>query len=70
MPTAAKADGAYCIPCLLQAMGMGNTGGSAVGDPINTATGNLFEHVMDYTTAGQNPLQMIRYYNSSATQGT
>jgi RHS repeat-associated protein len=56
MPTYAKADGAYSQSC--------NTGGTNVGDPINTATGNLFEHYTDYTTSGQNPLSLIRYYNS------
>ncbi len=61
MPAAAKADG-DCIPC--QGYPVTEVGGAAVGDPINTATGNLFEHVTDYTTSGQNPLQLTRYYNS------
>jgi len=34
------------------------------GDPVNVDTGNLFYHVIDYSTAGPNPLQFIRYYNS------
>ncbi len=34
------------------------------GDPINVGTGNVFEQVTDYTTAGQNPLTYTRYYNS------
>lgn len=34
------------------------------GDPVDIATGNVFLHVVDYTTAGPNPLQFIRYYNS------
>src|ERR1019366_3986199 len=34
------------------------------GDPINPATGNVYETVTDFTTAGQNPLAIIRYYNS------
>jgi RHS repeat-associated protein len=68
MPTDAEADGAYCLPCEMAALGNGpsNVGGASVGDPINVATGNLFEHYMDYTTSGQNPLQLIRYYNSQS----
>jgi YD repeat-containing protein len=62
LPGDAQTDGAYCATCAAQASN--TVGGSSAGDPINTATGNLFEHVMDYTTAGQNPLQIIRYYNS------
>jgi Domain of unknown function (DUF6531) len=34
------------------------------GDPINPATGNVYETVTDFTTGGQNPLAIIRYYNS------
>jgi len=34
------------------------------GDPINVATGNLFEQIVDYQTAGQNTLGFTRYYNS------
>jgi RHS repeat-associated protein len=34
------------------------------GEPINLATGNVFESTMDYRTAGQNPLTFVRYYNS------
>ena len=52
----AEADGAYCYDCY--------TGGCHKGDPINVATGNLFEHYTDYTTAGTNPLSFERYYNS------
>jgi YD repeat-containing protein len=80
MPTDAQADGAYCTPCEMAALGNGgvgtaandpsntvnNIGGASFGDPINVATGNLFEQVRDYTTAGQNPLQLIRYYNSQS----
>ena len=33
---------------------------------INRATGNLFYTVTDYSTAGQNPLAFVRYYNSRA----
>ena len=31
---------------------------------MDVATGNVFLHAVDYTTAGPNPLQFIRYYNS------
>lgn len=41
-------------------------GGYTGGDPVDIASGNVFLHVVDYTTAGQNPLQLIRYYNSNA----
>jgi RHS repeat-associated protein len=39
-------------------------GGCIVGDPIDPSTGNMFEQVNDYTTAGQNPLTFTRSYNS------
>ncbi len=35
-----------------------------VGEPINTATGNVFEQTTDYTTAGPNRLSFTRFYNS------
>lgn len=35
----------------------------AFGDPCSAATGNHFEQRTDFTTAGDNPLQFIRYYN-------
>ena len=38
----------------------GNTGGVAKGDPINIATGNVYEGVTDYTTMGTNPLALTR----------
>jgi len=37
----------------------------AAGDPITTATGNVFEQVTDYETAGQNKLRFVRSYNSA-----
>src|SRR5579883_1461977 len=43
---------------------------SHCGDPVDIATGNVYEQVTDYTTVGQNPLAFIRYYNSMATQDT
>lgn len=38
-------------------------GAFPAGDPVDVATGNVFLHIVDYTTAGPNPLQFIRYYN-------
>jgi RHS repeat-associated protein len=35
-----------------------------VGYPIDTATGNMFEKITDYETAGQNQLRFERSYNS------
>ena len=40
------------------------TGQASGGDPISVGTGNLFESVADYSTAGPNPLSFTRYYNS------
>jgi RHS repeat-associated protein len=37
------------------------------GDPIDPATGNVFESATDYQTAGHHPLAFIRYYNSDAS---
>ena len=34
------------------------------GDPIDVASGNVFEKVTDYETAGPNKLTFARYYNS------
>ena len=39
-------------------------GGCACGEPINVATGNLYESVIDYESGGQNQLRFARYYNS------
>jgi len=39
-------------------------GQAGVGEPISVGTGNVFERVADYATAGQNPLSFTRYYNS------
>ncbi len=33
-------------------------------NPINIANSNLCETVVDYTTEGQNPLSLVRYYNN------
>lgn len=37
-----------------------------IGEPIDSATGNMFEQATDYETAGQNKLQFVRNYNSNA----
>lgn len=34
------------------------------GDPVEITSGNMAYKHTDYTTAGQNPLQFVRYYNS------
>ena len=39
-------------------------GAAFCGNPINVATGNKFEAISDYQTAGQNKLSFTRYYNS------
>jgi YD repeat-containing protein len=41
-------------------------GPSTVGQPIDLGTGNMFERVSDYATAGQNPLAFVRTYNSQS----
>jgi RHS repeat-associated protein len=35
------------------------------GDPISLPTGNVYEKVTDYTSAGQNRLDITRHYNSA-----
>jgi RHS repeat-associated protein len=63
-----------CITCLLkQLLSLpGNSdqqvqgGVKKVGHPIDVATGNVVESVMDYQTAGPNRLSFIRYYNSQS----
>ena len=40
------------------------------GDPISVGTGNLFEQVADYQTAGPNQLGFTRYYNSMSAPTT
>jgi RHS repeat-associated protein len=74
LPTDCQADGAFCLDCidkqaLANAEALPNTwGGSSVADPINVATGNLYETYTDYSTAGQNALALTRYYNSVSYQ--
>jgi RHS repeat-associated protein len=49
-------------------LGKDDAGGTSCswfcGEPIDIATGNVFEQVTDYQTAGANKLAIIRYYNS------
>ena len=40
------------------------------GNPIDIGSGNKYEQVLDYETAGQNKLGLIRYYNSAGTPNT
>ena len=84
LPTAAKQGGGHCVLCewmaKLKAAGIqvaaqsapvGSTGQTSDHtDPINIATGNMYERVSDYTTVGTNPLAFIRYYNSYSQQNS
>ena len=45
-------------------------GSNGTGDPISICSGDVFEQVTDYETAGQNKLNYIRYYNSLSVAGT
>jgi RHS repeat-associated protein len=45
-------------------------GGVSCGNPIDIGTGNKYEQVLDYETAGQNKLSLIRYYNSMVAPDT
>jgi RHS repeat-associated protein len=47
-----------------------NKGTPHCGDPIDIGSGNVFEQVTDYETAGQNKLSFIRYYNSMSGTDT
>ena len=58
-------------PCKLDGCGhCSKPGCPGAGDPINVGTGNVFETVTDYETAGQNKLAFIRYYNSLGVPDT
>ena len=49
----------------------GDTPGACpCGDPISVGTGNMFEQVADYKTAGPNQLGFTRYYNSLGSSTT
>ena len=39
---------------------------AAVVDPVDLATGNVFEEVTDYSSAGPDKLEFKRYYNSQS----
>ena len=43
-----------------------NQGEPEAGEPINIASGNVYDAVLDYQTAGPNKLGFTRYYNSLA----
>ncbi len=43
---------------------------SCIGYPISFSTGNLFQEVQDYATAGAHLLGLTRYYNSFADNST
>jgi hypothetical protein len=45
-----------------------HSGAASCGEPIDLGSGNVFDEVTDYETAGQNKLSLIRYYNSLAAQ--
>ena len=42
-----------------------STGGCGLGNPINTSTGNKFQHEIDYAGTDPYPLKFHRYYNSA-----
>jgi len=50
--------------------GAGGIGNPSVGEPITLATGNMFDAVSDYETAGPNKLVFTRYYNGLANPTT
>lgn len=52
------------------ALGDAYTGSCSTLDPCNIGTGNSYEEVTDYMTAGGNSLAFKRYYNSLATDNT
>jgi RHS repeat-associated protein len=66
LPSDGKPDGKKCLGCTGDQVA--HNGGAGAGDPINVATGNMFETVTDYTTIGTNPLAFTRYYNSFSWQ--
>ena len=51
-------------------MACDHVGSASCGDPIDIGSGNMFYNVQDYATAGQNPLQFVRYYNSMSAPDT
>jgi YD repeat-containing protein len=67
-------DGATAIGQWSNPKGIGiacnQSGAASCGEPINLGSGNVFDQVADYETAGQNKLSLIRYYNSLAWPAT
>jgi RHS repeat-associated protein len=52
-------------------LGDGSSPGKcSCGDPIDVGSGNVYETVSDYRTAGSNQLSFTRYYNSLAGSAT
>jgi len=47
-----------------------NTGRVSIGNPCDVATGNKYQQVTDYETAGPNVLAFTRHYNSFASIGS
>jgi RHS repeat-associated protein len=47
-------------------LGAGVVGSCSCAEPIDIASGNVFEQITDYSTTGQNRLAFTRYYNSLA----
>ena len=45
-------------------------GAPTCGEPIDLGSGNVFDQIADYETAGANKLSLIRYYNSFAMPDT
>ena len=50
--------------------GSPHPGCPSCGEPISVGSGNIFETVTDYETAGKNKLALQRYYNSFAAAST
>ena len=45
-------------------------GAGSCGEPIDLGSGNVFDQVTDYETAGPNKLSLLRYYNSMSPPGS
>ncbi len=65
-PPPEKDEGAPCCP---EVQCCRDKGKPASGNPITVATGNKFEQVVDFSTAGPNPLTFSRSYNSFLHRG-
>ena len=50
-----------------KSLGEPGDGQPPAGEPINVATGNVYDDITDYKTAGPNPLAFTRYYNSQTS---